>query len=261
MSGIAGALGGTWLASSGMAGLAATAGMGYLGYKYAGTGGAIGAVAGTAIAGPIGGAVLGLMLGHLKDEEHDIPSFNLLWEVVDGQVKNVADTWRNMAKNDEVFNAAQEFVQTTTDFFHKLSTVTGNSKLNMPDWQFQLQGVGDNIKQVLNQQTTQDVIKALFGSFGDLTETFGPGFKDQIQKLFIDTMSQNLGMFVFGQDKQVFQNYMNWKFNQFTSMPSEQAMSAFQDWMGAQDIFSPVGRPGIQANSIFDLFHGLPSQC
>ena len=67
------------------------------------------------------------MLGHLKDSEPEIPSFDLMWEVIDGQVKNVADTWRNMAKNDEVFNAAQEFVQTTTDFFRKLSTVTGNS--------------------------------------------------------------------------------------------------------------------------------------
>ncbi|MEW5803722.1 MAG: hypothetical protein AB1847_16635 [bacterium] len=240
-------------------------GAGILAYQYSGPWSAAGAGLGTAFGGAGGGFGLGMMAAAISGEleealgksNPEIPSFDLLWEVIDGKVRNVADTWSHMAKNDEVFNAAQEFVQSTTDFFKRLSTVAGNSELEMPDWTFGMHGIGDDIKGILNQSTAQAVIKAVFGEWGNLEEVFGSEFHRQIQTLFMNTLGQNLGMFAFGNDREVFQNYMNWKFGQFTSMPPEEAMAAFEDWMAGQAIFSPIGRPGIRSSTIFDLFQSV----
>jgi hypothetical protein len=234
------------------------AGAGVAGYQSGGWAGGIGSAVGYGVGGSFG-AVAGGAIGKwftdaMEKTEPPTASFNLLWEVVDGKVKNVADTWSNMTKNDEVFNSAQEFVQSTTDFFKKLSVVTGNASLEMPNWTFSMEGVGEDIQRVLNQSTTQAVMKASFGSLGKLSETFGQGFQEEMKKVFMDTMSQNLGMYVFGQRQDTFKNYLDWKFNQISSLPSEQSMSAFTEFMNSQAIFSPIGRPGIQSNSIFDLF-------
>jgi hypothetical protein len=234
------------------------AGAGIVGYQSGGWLGALGGAGGYAVAGPIGAAA-GVAIGKfIKDtfdkSEPKIPSFDLLWETIDGQVKNVADTWTNMTKNNDVYTAAQQFVQSTNDYFKNLATITGNASLASLNWSFELKGLGNNIQEILKQGTAQATMKVGFGTYGQLSQVFGPGFQEQFQQLFMDTLTKNLGMFTFGQDRDTFQSYMNWKFNQLTSLPSDQAMSEFENWMNGQAIFSPIGRPGIQANSIFDLF-------
>jgi len=236
------------------------AGAGILGYQGGGWWGALGGAGGYAVAGPIGAAVGGVVgkwiNDTLKDSEPKIPSFDLLWETINGEVKNVADTWTNMTKNDDVYTAAQQFVQSTNDYFKNLATITQDASLASLNWSFELKGLGNNINQILKQGTAQGTMQVALGTYGQLSQVFGPGFQQQFQQLFMDTLSKNLGMFTFGQDQQAFQNYMNWKFNQLTSssLSPEQAMAAFEEFMNSQPLFSPVGRPGIQANSIFDLF-------
>ncbi|MEW6378066.1 MAG: hypothetical protein AB1611_00510 [bacterium] len=207
------------------------------------------------VAGPFGAAVSGLMgslMHRVEESEPELPSFNLLWKTIDGQIASVAETWQNMGRDPKIVAAVEEVWQSQLDFMKKLAVVAGGEEV--PDVDFSLGGIGRSIEDILNQQTVQGLIKVALGSFGQLSEVFGTGFQEELKDIFMETMTGNLGLFVYGYNRDVLQSYLDWKFNQFTGLPPGQAMSAFEDWMNSQDIFSPIGRPGILSNSIFDLF-------
>jgi len=249
-----------WSAGIGVGSSAsATGGGGYSGLENALGSHALTSVLSTdLITGPLevmATGIMGALVNKVQESEPKIPSFQLLWKTIDGQIQEVAETWQNMGRNQQIVNAAEEIWQSQLDFVKKLALVAGGEEI--PSFEFSLSGVagvGNSLENILNQQSTQELIKVALGSYGQLSEVFGPSFQGDLKKIFMDTLSQNLGMFTFGQDQDTFQSYMNWKFNQLTSLPPEQAMSEFKDWMNGQALFSPVGRPGIQANSIFDLF-------
>ncbi|MEW5802685.1 MAG: hypothetical protein AB1847_11355 [bacterium] len=210
------------------------------------------------IAGHLGvmaDSLIDVLTHKVSECEPEIPSFHLLWQTIDGQIERVAETWQNMGRDQRIVAAAEEVWQSQLDFVRKLALVAGGE--DIPSFEFSLGGVGRSIEDILNQKTAQGLIKVAFGSYGQLSEVFGPAFQEEMKKVFMDTMGQNLGMFAFGQDRESFQKYMDWKFNQFTSMPAGQAMQEFENWMASQAIFSPVGRPGIRSSSIFDLFTSI----
>lgn len=209
----------------------------------------------SSLTGSLGVVVDGFMVALLtkvKESGPQLPSFNLLWETIDGQIEGVTETWRNMGRNQKVVAAAEEVLQSQLDFFNKLAMVAGGQEI--PSFDFSLGGVGKSIDDILKQQTTQGLIKTAIGGAGQLSEVFGPGFQGQLKDIFMETLTHMLGMFTFDQDQEIFQQYMNWKFNQLSSLPPEQSMADFDAWMQAPSIFSPVGRPGIHMSSIFDLF-------
>ncbi len=240
---------------SAMAMVAPYLGAGALGYGMGGIGGGIGAMAGQAIAGPVGALIIGYvgsLISKVSESAPKIPSFDLLWETIDGQIISVTETWKNMGKDQRVFDAAQEFVQSQVDFFKMLSTVAGGEK--PIDFTFSLAGTGVDIQKILEQTKAQAMMQSAIGASSQMSEVFGPGFNTQLKDLFVSSLSEQLGSFTFGQDKELLNKYLEWKFAQFSSMPSDQAQQAYDKWMKEQALFSSIGRSGIQANSILDLF-------
>ena len=250
-----------WNAGVGVGSTIASTGAGYSAFENVMSGSTLTSTLGAGlpwVTGPLvamADSLMGALMNKVQESEPEIPSFQLLWKTIDGQIEQVAETWQNMGRDKRIVDAAEAVWQSQLDFVKKLALVAGGEEI--PSFEFSLSGVagvGSSIENILKQQTSQGLIKVALGSYGQLSEVFGPGFQEELKKVFMDTISQNLGMYTFGQNKDVLQNYMNWKFNQFTSLPSDQAMSESEAWMSSQAIFSPVGRPGIQANSIFDLF-------
>jgi len=236
------------LGAGGMGYLASGGGMGAAG------GSALGFLAGGTLGAELGG-IVGNFIDGMKENKPKIPSFDLLWETVDGQLQLVTDSWVNMPKDAGVFKAAQVFVESQVDFFEKLTTIVGSAAGKVPEFSFSLSGAGaGDIQQILSQQKGISIASSAMSAYPQLSELFGPGFTEDFRKVFMDALTPNLGMFSFGQSQDVFQKYMDWKFDQLTALPADQAGKAFTDWMGQQAIFSPVGRPGIQANSIYDLY-------
>jgi hypothetical protein len=231
-------------------------GAGAMGYMSGGQGGAIGSALGFAAGGTLGaelGGIVGSYIDGMKQNKPKVPSFDLLWETVDGQLRNVTNTWANMGMDKEVYKAAEAFAQSQVDFFEKLAVVAGGETPGK--FSFSLAGTGaSDIAAILAQAEGQSMAASAVGAYPQLEKIFGTGFKEDFKQVFMDTLIPNLGAFTFGENKEVFRNYMDWKFEQFTSMPGEQAQSAFNEWMSGQSIFSPIGRPGIQANSILDLY-------
>lgn len=231
-------------------------GAGAIGYMNGGQSGAIGSALGFAAGGTLGaelGGIVGSFIESMKQNKPKVPSFDLLWETVDGQLVNMKNSWVNMGVDKEVYKAAEAFAQSQVDFFEKLAVVAGGETPG--NFSFSLAGTGaQDIQAILSQQKGLSMAGSAVGAYPQLEKIFGEGFKEDFKKVFMDAITPNLGAFVFGQDKDVFQKYMDWKFEQFASMPGAQAQTAFNDWMKQQDIFSPIGRPGIMANNIFDLY-------
>ncbi len=231
-------------------------GAGAMGYMSGGQGGAIGSALGFAAGGTLGaelGGIVGSFIDGMKQQKPKVPSFDLLWETVDGQLVNMKNSWANMGMDKEVYKAAEAFAQSQVDFFEKLAVVAGGETPG--NFSFSLAGTGaQDIQAILSQQKGLSMAGSAIGAYPQLEKIFGEGFKEDFKKVFMDAITPNLGAFVFGQDKDVFQKYMDWKFEQFANMPGDQAQTAFNDWMKQQDIFSPIGRPGIMANNIFDLY-------
>lgn len=218
--------------------------------------GMVGAGVGSLIGGPFG-SVFGSVIENLlsmNDPDVILPSFELLWQTIDGQITEVTESWVDMGRDSRVFNAAEEFVQSQLDFFHKLTVVTGGG--DVPDFDFSLGGLGRSIGEILQQQTSEGLIKTSLGASGQLSEFFGPGFKDELKSMFSETMG-SLGMFALGQNQETFQSYLDFKFEEFSSLPAGEAMESFEKWMNVSSIFSPAGQPGIMATSLFDLFQSL----
>lgn len=231
-------------------------GAGAMGYLSGGQSGAIGSALGFVAGGALGaelGGIVGTFIDGMKQNKPKVPTFDLLWETVDGQLVNMKNSWANMGMDKEVYKAAEAFAQSQVDFFEKLAVVAGGEAPG--NFSFSLAGTGaQDIQAILSQQKGLSMASGAVGAYPQLEKIFGEGFKEDFKKVFMDAITPNLGAFVFGQNKETFQNYMDWKFEQFASMPGAQAQTAFNDWMKQQDIFSPIGRPGILANSVFDLY-------
>jgi|GEM_PF-3135804 len=200
-----------------------------------------------------GRSLIDALLHKAKEEAPRLPSFNLLWETIDGQIKLVAETWRNMDRQPQVIQAAQEVWQSQIDFMKRIALMAGQGG-RIPEITFSLGGAGRSLDAILREQTAQGIAKTAFASGQALSQILGPDFISNFKTLFLDTIGKGLlGYVPFGLD--IGELYYQWKFSQLLSLSPDQAPAAFEAFLASQPLFTPVGRSGIMPKSIFWLWY------
>ncbi|MEW6378592.1 MAG: hypothetical protein AB1611_03170 [bacterium] len=152
-----------------------------------------GAIIGTLIKpgwGTIIGAVGGGLFGEWSknyNEKH--PSIDLLYEVIDGQIKRIGQKWKDTPKNQELLNTIEITLQKQIDFYHRIALLTDSTAANIP---IHLHGkTAFDIQRGTNINNLQNMIASYF----DISKLV-PGVKDAFEWLwnitFGDINLQNL---------------------------------------------------------------------
>jgi hypothetical protein len=212
-----------------------------------GTGGAIGGAAGSFF-GPIG-SVVGSFVGswvegvanQLSREKPKIPSIDILWEVIDGQVSVVANEWKNANYSQEVIDNIKESMQKQVDFSKKVAILAGQSLLGFTG-SFQT----SNLQNIQYGGQVLSGIQNMVINMGAYVKVFGTKFTEDLSKKFDAIWSEYMSKFRGGEAQAIrdfpLSTFPKEIFDQLTKIldPAER-LKVLNDWLNSKQWLTRQG--------------------